>query len=392
MSDNKDVMDVEDTPKKEETSTEDEGLDNESVLQKYRLAAEVVNAAIAYLQKECVPGKRVVEICELGDKFITENAKKCFAKKKGMLKGIAFPTCVNVNQIVCHYSPYEDDQLALKENDVVRIDLGAHVDGYASFGAHTFILTNNQITGRAADVFAAAQTALHVATRLLKPGKKNSEITAAIKKISEEFGVSPAEGVLSHQIKRFVLDGQNTIILKETLDHHVEEVTFEENTVYVLDLVFTTSGEGRLKETQPKTGVYRRQAETSYNLKTQSARSTLNDINTRFGTFPFSVRALDKKTGRIGIVELFRHNLIDPYPVLCEKAGETAVHLKSTVLLLPRETQVLTGTQTIQSYVSEKKLQDANLLAVLATNLKSAKKKGKKDKKASDDTMDTTQE
>jgi curved DNA binding protein len=378
----------------EETTHEDEGLDNESVLQKYRLAAEVVNEAIAYLQKESVPGRRVVELCELGDKFVTEHAKKAFSKKKKMPKGIAFPTSINVNQIVCHFSPLDDDQTTLQEGDVVKIDVGAHIDGYIALGAHTFVLTSQIIAGKAADVFAAAQTALHVATRLLKPGKKNSDITQAIKKITDDFGVSAAEGVLSHQITRFVLDGQNTIILKETTDHQVDEVVFEENQAYVLDLVFTSSGEGKLRETTPRTTIYRRQAETNHNLKTQSARSTLNDINTRFGTFPFTVRSLDKKTGRMGLVELHRHGLVDPYPVLCDKANETTVHLKSTILILPKETNVLTGIQNIQSYTSDKKLQDKELQQVLQTGLKNKKKekKGKKNKATSGDTMDTTQE
>jgi curved DNA binding protein len=389
-----DTTEEETHQQQQQESTEDEGLDNAAVQQKYRMAADVVNGAIAYLQKECVPGRRVVELCDLGDKYILENAKKAFGKNRKMQKGIAFPTTINVNQITAHFSPLDDDQTVLQENDVVKIDLGAHIDGYIALGAHTFVLTNQTLTGRCGDVFAAAQTALHVATRLLKPGKKNSDVTQAIKKVTEEFGVSAAEGVLSHRLTRFVLDGQNSIILKETTDHQVDEVTFEENQAWSLDIVFTSAGEGKLKEPLPRTTIYRRQAETNYNLKTNSARVTLNDINQRFGTFPFTLRSLDKKTGRMGIVELHRHGLVDPYPVLCDKVNETAVHLKATVLILPKETVVLTGTQNIQAYVSEKKLQDKELIQLLQTGLKNKKKekKAKKGKVTSGEAMDTTQE
>jgi methionine aminopeptidase len=42
-----------------------------------------------------------------------------------MKKGVAFPTCINVNEIICHFSPYkgesEESDLKLKEKDVVRM-------------------------------------------------------------------------------------------------------------------------------------------------------------------------------------------------------------------------------------------------------------------------------
>jgi hypothetical protein len=91
----------------------------------------------------------------------------------------------------------------------------------------------------------------------------------------------------------------------------------------------------------------------------------------------------------MGIVELHRHNLVDPYPVLCDKEKETTVHLKATVLILSKETQVITGIQAIQAYTSEKKLQDKELLQVLASSLKNSKKAKKGKKAKTSDAMDT---
>lgn len=49
--------------------------------------------------------------------------------KKRVEKGVAFPTCVSVNEVVGHYSPLEDE-VVLKEGDVVKVELGVHIDGY----------------------------------------------------------------------------------------------------------------------------------------------------------------------------------------------------------------------------------------------------------------------
>ncbi len=37
---------------------------------------------------------------------------------------------------------------------------------------------------------------------------------------------------------------------------------------------------------------------------------------------PFTMRALDGKQSRLGLVECLNHGLLHPYPVLYEKAGE----------------------------------------------------------------------
>ncbi|MCD7468974.1 hypothetical protein HAX54_007543 [Datura stramonium] len=42
-------------------------------------------------------------------------------------------------------------------------------------------------TGRAADVLAAANTAAEVALRLVRPGKKNSDVTEAIQKVAAAY-------------------------------------------------------------------------------------------------------------------------------------------------------------------------------------------------------------
>ena len=51
-------------------------------------------------------------------------------------------------------------------------DLGCHIDGFIAVVAHTHVLQEGPVTGRAADVIAAASTAAEVALRLVRPGKK----------------------------------------------------------------------------------------------------------------------------------------------------------------------------------------------------------------------------
>ena len=50
--------------------------------------------------------------------------------------------------------------------------MASHIDGFIAAVAHTHIIQEGPVTGRKADVIAAANTAAEVALRLVRPGKK----------------------------------------------------------------------------------------------------------------------------------------------------------------------------------------------------------------------------
>ena len=63
------------------------------------------------------------------------------------------------------------------------------------------------------------------------------------------------ENVLSHQMKRFVMDANKTIPNKENPDAPAEEVVFEEGEIYAIDIVMST-GEGKGVEGDTKTSLF----------------------------------------------------------------------------------------------------------------------------------------
>jgi hypothetical protein len=105
-------------------------------------------------------------------------------------------------------------------------------------------------------------------------------------------------------------------------------------------------------------------------------------VNKSYPFFPFSLRALDEKLGRLGIVECLNHGLVQDYPVLLENEGEYVAHIKATVLLLPSGPARITSTAfDLSAFKTELKVEDPDLKALLATSYKKKKKSGKKNKK-----------
>jgi curved DNA binding protein len=239
--------------------------------------------------------------------------------------------------------------------------------------------TATPITGRKADVICAAHIASEVAHRLIKPGTKNTEVTEVIAKVAQEFECQPLEGVLSHQMKRFVIDGNNVIINKETVDQKVDEFEFEENQVYGVDIVIS-SGEGKAKELETRTTIFKRAVDQNYLLKMKASRYVFNEMNAKFPTLPFTLRAFDdEKKARLGITECLKHDLVSPYPVLFEKPGDFVAQFKFTVLILPSGT-IRLNSQPLPYVTSDKEVKDEKIKSILATGTKRAKKSKKKKK------------
>ncbi|KAL4346668.1 hypothetical protein GQ457_17G006420 [Hibiscus cannabinus] len=363
-------------------------LTSSEVVTKYKSAAEIVNKALQLVVKECKAKAKIVDICEMGDAFIREQTGNMYKNaKKKIEKGVAFPTCLSVNNTVCHFSPLASDSSELEEGDMVKIDMGCHIDGFIAVVAHTHVVKDGPVSGRQADVIAAANTAAEVALRLVRPGKKNKDVTEAIQKVAAAYDCKIVEGVLSHQLKQFVIDGNKVVLSISNPDTRVDDAEFEENEVYAVDIVAST-GEGKPKLLDEKqTTIYKRAVDKNYHLKMKTSRFIFSEINQKFPILPFTARALEEKRARLGLVECVNHDLLQPYPVLHEKPGDYVAHIKFTVLLMPNGSDRITS-HPLQERQPTKAIDDPEIRAWLALGTKTKKKgagkkkKGKKGDKA----------
>jgi len=69
-------------------------------------------------------------------------------------------------------------------------------------------------------------------------------------------------------------------------------------------------------------------------MKTSSA--IFSEVERRFDALQFTGRAFeDEKKARMGIVDCAKHQLLQPFNVLCEKEGEFVAQFEFTILLMP---------------------------------------------------------
>ena len=326
-----------------DTKKIDYSIANPDVVDKYKTAGSISTAVLAEVRKAVKEGAKVFDLCELGDKLMEEQLLKVYSKKNKTVRGIAFPTCVNPNNIPAHLSPEspEDEaNLTLKDGDVVNIMLGVQIDGFPAVVADTTIVgesAENPVLGKKADLLHAAWNASEAAIRTFKPGNRNFDVTNIVDKVAKDFGVTAVQSMLTHNQERDVLYGPKEVILNPAKEHknRMEVHRFEELEVYGLDILISTSEEGKVKKSNYKTTLYKLTG-NNYSLKLNTSRQALKAFKQKVsGKFPCNVKVFENpRNVRVGMIECSNHEVVLPYDIM-EGASDSYIAVSYTHLTLP---------------------------------------------------------
>ncbi|KAJ2463660.1 hypothetical protein EV174_006922, partial [Coemansia sp. RSA 2320] len=187
----------------------------------------------------------------------------------------------------------------------------------------------------------------------------------------------PIENMLCHQQKQNDLDGEKQIILNPTPENRsaFTACEFAPYEVYLID-VFVTTGDGRTKKSELRTSIYKRTG-TTYQLKMTSARAALNEISSKFGTFPFTIRSCeDERKTRMGLIECVKMGVVQAFDIQEEKSSEVVAQVTFTALVTPNGVERITQGLAFDNKViqTDKKIEDAELRQLLETSTKIKKK------------------
>lgn len=238
-------------------------------------------------------------------------------------------------------SDTEEAETTIKAGEVIKIQLGAQIDGFGTIVSDTIIVAGKEsedgvVEGREADLVHATHYANELLLRLLLPPgllasgtdeekakaaaekpPTQTKISSLIEKVAKTFDCNVVENTTSWLFERNEIEGKKKVILSPT--GGVKGDGFPEvGEVWGVE-VGLSLGSGKVK-TLPQRPTLHRRTTTTYILKRPSSRQTLSEIVKKFGTFPFSLRQLeDEKAGKVGVVECVRGGVVRQY----EPAGES---------------------------------------------------------------------
>jgi methionyl aminopeptidase len=153
----------------------------------------VVTRILAALAKQVAPGVTTMDLEESAERLIREaGVKPAF---KGY-RGYPCVLCASVNDEVVHGIP--SPRKVLREGDIVGLDFGVVLDGYYGDGAVTVPV--GKVTAKAEDLMQATREALHLGIEAAQPGRRLSDISAAVQRHVEARGFSVVRDFVGHGI------------------------------------------------------------------------------------------------------------------------------------------------------------------------------------------------
>ncbi len=270
-------------------------------------------------------GKITAEAREFGRKLVKENAstleiaEKIENKIRELGGEPAFPVDVSIDHIAAHASPLINDESKLKKGDLVKLDLGASVDGYIGDSACTVeVGTKNH-----EKLIKAAEEALAEALKLVKPGVKVCEIGAAIQKKIEEYGYTPIHNLSGHEIKQYLLHGGLTVPNYDNGDQR----ELKKGMVVAIE-PFATDGEGKVMEGKPA-GIF--SLEQIKPIRNVNARKVISYIQKKYKTMPFSARWLKFPNINFILRILEKEGILKQYSQLPERRKGLVSQAEHTV-------------------------------------------------------------
>jgi len=172
-------------------------------VEKIKRACDVVVEVLEEVSRHVKPGISTYELDLIArDVVKSKGAKAAFLNYKPSFSKTPYPAalCVSVNAAVVHGLPKRE--VILQEGDLVSLDFGAILDGYAGDSAITVPVGN--ISDDKKRLLKATKEALKEAVKACVPGNWLSDITKAIKKVADKYGVYPVKNLGGHGIGRRV--------------------------------------------------------------------------------------------------------------------------------------------------------------------------------------------
>lgn len=114
----------------------------------------------------------------------------------------SFPAQTSINEVAAHYCSGTSDTAKFKTGDLVKVDVGAHVDGYP---ADTGLTVDLSPDGRWSGLVAAAAGALDAAISALGDGVNVGAIGRVVERVIRGAGFRPIANLSGHGLARWSL-------------------------------------------------------------------------------------------------------------------------------------------------------------------------------------------
>jgi methionyl aminopeptidase len=294
------------------------------VLEKYERAGQIAAKVRKEMRQTVSEGMPFIDICEKTEQMI-----------KSMGGKPAFPCNVSVNEVAAHYTSPPNDKKIVPRGSLIKIDIGAHVDGYIADTAVTVCFTPDL-----EDMIQASEAALERAVKTIHPDMHTSELGTEIQRVIESRGFKPISNLTGHQIGRYLVHTGKSLPNVS----HVSFTKIRAGSVYAIEPFVTfKEAAGRVEEAKESfifRLVKRKRPRNSF------ARRIIAHVEKEYKTLPFAERWLSSyrknQEYKAAFSELLASKSLMSYHVFVEASRQYVAQSEHTVYIDRNGAVVLT--------------------------------------------------
>jgi methionyl aminopeptidase len=175
-------------------------IKSKSEIELMKRAGEIVAIAHENIKQAIKPGITTLELDKIAEETIRKyGAVPSFKGYKGMPGSVDYPAsiCASVNNEVVHGIP---GLKALKDGDIISVDIGAYINGYHGDAARTLAVGN--ISEKARRLIEVTRQSFYEGIKNAVTGKRIVDISIAIQEYVEKHGYSVVREYVGHGIGR----------------------------------------------------------------------------------------------------------------------------------------------------------------------------------------------
>ena len=294
-------------------------------LENYARAGQIASKVRENTRKRNHIGRTLYEICNSIEKEIIDNGGHP-----------AFPVNVSINEIAAHYTAEPDDQIVIKDTDVVKIDLGVHIDGYVADTAVTI-----SYDPKYDQLIKVAELSLSEAIKIAKNNTKSSEIGKIIENTISHNGLKPIQNLSGHSLDQYIIHAGKSI---PNIRTYGSSFSLSSNQAYAIEPFVTTSDGLGI--------VYEGKIRNIFSLvsrkptKDKGADEFIMYLWNQFKTLPFALRWLvsdfAESNARTILDFLIKKKNVRAYPILVEGNNKVVSQAEHTIFISENKSYIIT--------------------------------------------------
>ena len=293
-------------------------------IEDYIKAGKIAGEVRENVRKKDWIGSTLTEICEYVESEIIKRGAKC-----------AFPVNTSLNEVAAHYTAEPNDPKTVSDSDLVKIDLGAQINGYI---ADTAVTVNYD--SQYDSLVQAAENALEVAMSMIKSGVKSKDVGRKIQNTVMDMGFKPIANLSGHSLDQYTIHAGKTVPNMWSIG----SFDFSEDEAYACEpFVTAKNGLGFVRNGKIK-NIFA--LSSRKRTKDDEADRLLEFIWDNFNMLPFALRWIvkewEEKEARRLLDILIKKKVVKAYAILVEASGKTVAQAEHT--FIPTQTGVTVTT------------------------------------------------